>query len=73
MALWLEECCDVAAQYSDTPTALYESWVGWAGRSNLRPGSQMAFSLKLKKKFERGKEGGIRCFEGLRVKGLTSI
>jgi putative DNA primase/helicase len=70
IAAWLEECCEVNANASDSPARIYESWKAYADRSGELAGSLKAFGPKLE---ARGfappkRSNGKRTYRGLRVK-----
>lgn len=62
---WISESCILGAGRFEQTTALYLSWVRYAKDNGEEPGTQTAFSLKLGKRFKKGKVADKRGFSGL--------
>jgi len=66
---WLEDCCDLGRQHSDTAARLFASWKAWAESAEEYVGSKKRLSQRLE---ERGLEAAwvfsVRGFRGVRVR-----
>jgi len=70
---WLEECCERGARHIEPTAALFASWKAWAEASGEHVGSSKRFSDGLANRgFVREREGGSRCFLGLRLRRPTT-
>jgi putative DNA primase/helicase len=69
LATWLDECCDLNANYRVARTRLFASWKVWAERGGEFVGSQKQFFEKLENRgFQPWKDGGgMHFFIGLRL------
>ena len=45
---WIDECCLVGPNYTDTSANLFRSWETWCKRNGVLPGSQKALNRTLK-------------------------
>lgn len=71
LAEWVEECCEVAENYTATPTELWRSWEDYAKRRGLLRyvPTIVALGRKLDQQFPAGKDRkGARIRTGLRVR-----
>ena len=65
---WLSDCCERRAEHVEPTAALFASWKAWAEAGGEYVGSIKRFSDGLTNRgFERERDGGVRCFRGLRV------
>jgi putative DNA primase/helicase len=48
LGAFLEDCCDIAAEYSELPKPLYEAYRRWMSDNGEHPESQTKFGTKLK-------------------------
>jgi len=70
---WIEECCERGPAYLEPTAALFASWKAWAEASGEYVGSTKRFSDNLiNRGFERDRDGGARCFHGLRLLRLAA-
>ncbi|MAT65004.1 MAG: hypothetical protein CMN57_05120 [Gammaproteobacteria bacterium] len=68
---WLEDCCEVAPDRWERPSALFNAWKRYADAANVRPGSQNTFAEHLDNAgFPAGnsRARGGRFREGLALK-----
>jgi putative DNA primase/helicase len=67
---WLDECCDVGANYTAIGADLFAEWKSWAEARNEFVGSRKAFTQKLEDRGFVSRKGGkgVRLFSGLRLK-----
>jgi len=73
IAIWLDERCEVAPEFSASSTALYASWQDWAEKAGEQAGSQKSLSKKLQAKgFARVRNRYGTYFFGLRVTGVAT-
>jgi P4 family phage/plasmid primase-like protien len=65
---WLADCCERGPAYLEPTAALFASWKAWAEAGGEYVGSTKRFSDNLTNRgFERDRDGGARCFRGLRL------
>jgi putative DNA primase/helicase len=65
---WLADCCERGPAYLEPTAALFASWKGWAEAGGEYVGSTKRFSDNLTiRGFERDRDGGARCFRGVRL------
>lgn len=72
LGAWIEECCFVGPGYSDSTTALFNSWRKYAVEQNIPEGTIKSFSGMLAKRGflkEHTRSGNV--FYGLSVKNRT--
>ena len=78
-ARWLDECCEIGPNKSDTHAALFKSWKAWAEANGEPAGSSKDFTprmLKANPKFEMVKHTpghhGKRGFKGVGLKPIDA-
>ena len=72
-AMWLEEKTEPAAEWqTETSADLFKSWKAWADGAAEEAGSRKRFADMLQTRGFPTKKGtgGVRCFEGIRLKRL---
>jgi putative DNA primase/helicase len=65
---FIEECCEVGAQFTTRTTYLYERFVRWADSTGERSGARPVFLEMMKSKgFMSVRRGGEQIIDGLRI------
>lgn len=71
LASWIEDRCELGANFRAPRGALFASWKGWAERAGEFVGTQRQFYERLESRgFEASKIEGERLFKGLRLKPI---
>lgn len=66
---WINDCCDIGNQHTDTHKALFKSWEAYANKNGELPGSGKAFTGTMENKgFKQQRKNFGSTFEGVRVK-----
>jgi len=69
---WIDECCYVGKNYSDTSSHLFDSYVNWCKRNHSEPGKRNGLTriLRTQHGCQRDREAGtgVRRIKGIAVK-----
>lgn len=65
---WIEECCVVANGAMSQSLELFQSFRQWKHDNSAGVESHKSFSMRLARKFSKGKSSGFMVFKGLQLK-----
>jgi putative DNA primase/helicase len=72
LAAWIEECCELAANYWERTQTLFASWTGWADRSGEERGDTKQFRARIESKpdiYHKREPGtGRTGYQGIRLR-----
>jgi len=84
VSVFVEDCCEIGTSYSESCSALFESYVKWCEKSNVIATSKTMFGKRLKEAFpsvksrakrlqEIGYKDVRKCYFGIRLKDFVDL
>jgi putative DNA primase/helicase len=84
VSVFVEDCCEIGTSYSESCSALFESYVKWCEKSNVIATSKTMFGKRLKEAFpsvksqpkrlhKTGYKDVRKCYFGIRLKDFVDL